>query len=137
MSALSSAAIANLLRSWNHCWPAPWLEKAVADAADRLDAQAAEIERLTRERDACLTACSAYRRMEAAEAEAARLQERIDAACELAESLYHNPEGTLWNHGTTSTLRDRVEWKGIKDTAQDMLAVLDPERARTALPSKE
>lgn len=33
------------LRGWDHCWPAPWLERAVAEAADR-------IEQLTAEREA-------------------------------------------------------------------------------------
>ena len=32
------------LREWDHCWPARWLEGAVAEAADR-------IEQLERERD--------------------------------------------------------------------------------------
>lgn len=50
-SDLSSGAIANMLRSWDHCWPAPWLEKTASDAADRLDTQAAEIERLKAELD--------------------------------------------------------------------------------------
>jgi len=34
------------LRSWNHCWPAPWLERAVAAAADQIERDGREIERL-------------------------------------------------------------------------------------------
>jgi len=34
------------LRSWNHCWPAPWLERAVAAAADQIERDGLEIERL-------------------------------------------------------------------------------------------
>jgi hypothetical protein len=30
------------LRGWDHCWPAPWLEGAVAEAADRIEALTAE-----------------------------------------------------------------------------------------------
>lgn len=37
------------LRSWNHCWPAPWLERAVAAAADQIERDGREIERLTAE----------------------------------------------------------------------------------------
>ena len=34
------------LRGWDHCWPARWLERAVAEAADRIEALTAERERL-------------------------------------------------------------------------------------------
>ena len=34
------------LRGWDHCWPAPWLERAVTEAADRIEALQAERERL-------------------------------------------------------------------------------------------
>lgn len=34
------------LRGWDHCWPAPWLEGAVQDAADRIERDRREIERL-------------------------------------------------------------------------------------------
>ena len=129
---------------------ASWAE-VMEQAADVLAAQAAEIERLQRDSDRHNVEwhakvkenaanyhhrLAAEARATAAEAERDALRERIDAACELAESLYHNPEGTLWNHGTTPTPRDRAEWKGVKDTAQDVLAVLDPDRARAALGGK-
>ena len=39
------------LREWDHCWPAPWLERAVVEAADLIAALAAENERLVAERD--------------------------------------------------------------------------------------
>lgn len=34
------------LRGWDHCWPARWLETAVADAADQIERDGREIERL-------------------------------------------------------------------------------------------
>lgn len=34
------------LRGWDHCWPAPWLEGAVQDAADQIERDGLEIERL-------------------------------------------------------------------------------------------
>jgi hypothetical protein len=72
-------------------------------------------------------------RVDAAEDERDRLRERIDAAGEALVAAYHNPEGTLWNHGTTPTPRDRAKWEGVRETAQDVLSVLDPDRARAAL----
>lgn len=41
------AKIVAELREWDHCWPAKWLEGAVTNAADALEAQAAELARLT------------------------------------------------------------------------------------------
>ena len=34
------------LRGWDHCWPAPWLEGAVQDAADQIVRDGREIQRL-------------------------------------------------------------------------------------------
>ena len=39
------------LRGWDHCWPAPWLETAVADAAAQIERDGREIERLTAENE--------------------------------------------------------------------------------------
>ena len=36
------------LRGWDHCWPARWLETAVADAADQIERDGREIEELRR-----------------------------------------------------------------------------------------
>jgi hypothetical protein len=38
------AELVKRLRGWDHCWPARWLESAVAEAANRIEA-------LTKERD--------------------------------------------------------------------------------------
>ena len=41
------------LRGWDHCWPARWLETAVADAADQIERDGREIERLREALESC------------------------------------------------------------------------------------
>lgn len=37
------------LRGWDQCWPAPWLEGAVQDAADQIERDKREIEKMSAE----------------------------------------------------------------------------------------
>lgn len=49
------------LRSWDHCWPAPWLENAVSEAADRVAELEREVKRLREAVDLLETANSLRR----------------------------------------------------------------------------
>jgi predicted amino acid dehydrogenase len=39
---MSDEELVKRLRGWDHCWPARWLESAVAEAADRIEALTAK-----------------------------------------------------------------------------------------------
>lgn len=57
MTEHKTAKVVAELRDWNHCWPAPGLERTVAEAADTLETQAAELARL---RSVMKRLCDAY-----------------------------------------------------------------------------
>lgn len=121
------------------------------EAADTLAALLEERDALKAERDAALARAEVAERLveeyqssavmtgirddrlKEAQAEVARLRERIGAAAELADAAFHSPQGTLWNYGTAPTALDRAKWEGVRETAQDILGVLDPDRTRAAL----
>ena len=113
-------------------------------AADALATQAAEIERLRAELAMSkaderwqAVADEVGQKLLAAEAERDALRERINCAADMAEDMWRAPQGSLWNYGTTPSARDRVKWEGVKETAQDLLALLDPDRYRSALAGTE
>lgn len=43
--------IVKRLRSWDHCWPARWLEGATAEAADEIERLRADLDAYQKERD--------------------------------------------------------------------------------------
>ena len=43
---MTDEELVKALRGWDHCWPAPWLERAVTEAADCIENLQAERERL-------------------------------------------------------------------------------------------
>jgi hypothetical protein len=59
---------------------------------------------------------------------AADLDDRLRFAIEMAEQIAATPWGTLWNHGTAATEKDRIEWAARRETALGILRALAPDR---------
>lgn len=51
------------------------------------------------------------------------LEQRCNAI-EVASGIAQNPKGSLWNHGTTPTRKEEIEWASAKGTAEEILTYL-------------
>ena len=56
---MTDAELIKRLRGWDHCWPASWLEHAVVQAADRIEALTADNARLREALQVYANSCDA------------------------------------------------------------------------------
>lgn len=64
---MTDEELVKALRGWDHCWPAPWLERAVTEAAERIETLTVQLESTLKDRAAIiLERGSAFRQRDVA-----------------------------------------------------------------------